>query len=153
MKRLSMSVLLLTFLMSGAALAQNDSGFGLGAMIGEPSGFSAKLWTTHQNSFNFGAALSLLNDSDITLQGDYVWYKWDLIDMDKGRMPFYFGIGARWRKRDVGDDNFGARVPIGLNYLFPNSHFDLFGEVVPILDLAPDTEFRLGGAIGGRYFF
>jgi hypothetical protein len=30
---------------------------------------------------------------------------------------------------------------------------DIFLEVVPILDLAPKTDFKINAAIGARYFF
>ena len=47
----------------------------------------------------------------------------------------------------------GVRVPVGLNYLFDNTSIDIFLEVVPILDLAPQTDFKINAAIGGRYYF
>ena len=40
-----------------------------------------------------------------------------------------------------------------LNYIFETSPFDVFLEVVPVLDLAPDTEFDFNAAIGARFFF
>jgi hypothetical protein len=54
----------------------------------------------------------------------------------------------------VSDDaRLGARIPVGLEYIFPDQHFDIFLEVVPLLDLIPDTDFTLNAAIGARYFF
>jgi hypothetical protein len=51
------------------------------------------------------------------------------------------------------DPLIGVRVPIGLDYLFSDAPIDIFLEIVPILDLAPATEFDLGGGIGIRYWF
>jgi len=153
MKRLSLTILLLTFLLSGIALAQNDSGFGLGVMFGEPTGLSGKGWLSSSTSLNAGVAWSFQGDSEFTLQCDYVWHKFDLISVSSGKLPLYYGIGARFRSHKNSDSNFGARIPVGLNYMWDNSHFDVFAELVPIIDLAPDLKFRLGAAIGGRYFF
>jgi len=41
----------------------------------------------------------------------------------------------------------------GINYLFEGVPLDIFLELVPILDLAPEMGFDFNGAIGIRYFF
>ena len=55
--------------------------------------------------------------------------------------------------RENADDDIGIRIPIGLSYMFGDDPFDIFVEVVPILDLVPDTDFDLNAAIGFRWFF
>jgi hypothetical protein len=40
-----------------------------------------------------------------------------------------------------------------LTYIFQSAPVDIFFEVVPILDLVPDTEFDLNAALGARFFF
>ena len=72
--------------------------------------------------------------------------------MTEGSLPFYYGIGGRIRF-DEEDSRIGARIPLGLDYLFEGSRFDLFLELVPILDLAPETELNLNAGLGARYFF
>jgi len=81
-------------------------------------------------------------------------HRYGLIDLTNGdEMPLYFGIGARMILIDNFDDIVGIRFPIGLAYMFHRLPFDIFGEVVPILDLAPDTDFDLEGAVGARFWF
>lgn len=145
--------LLMCVSFSTATAGSNNSGFGLGIMLGEPSGLSGKLWTGGVTAFDFGLAWSTGNNSGMALHADYLLHKMDMINVDKGALPFYYGIGFRYRDRDNSDDNFGIRVPLGLDYLFAQSAFDVFFEVVPILDLSPDTDFKFNVAIGGRYFF
>ncbi len=153
-KHLLLAVCLVTLASSGAAAAgSNASGFGLGVMLGEPNGLSAKLWSNNNTAFNFGLAWSTKKDAGETMHADYVWHKMDAIDVDEGALPFYYGIGVRYRGRDSGDDNIGVRFPLGLDYLFAGSAFDVFLEVVPIMDLAPDTDFDINAALGGRFFF
>jgi len=47
----------------------------------------------------------------------------------------------------------GLRIPVGLEYIFSGERVDIFLEIVPLLDLVPDTDFSLNGGIGVRYFF
>ena len=153
-KGLILTVVLLISISFGTATAgSNSSGFGMGIMLGEPSGLSGKLWSGGNNAFDFGLAWSTSKNSGVAFHADYVWHKMDMITVDKGALPFYYGIGVRYRNRDNSNDNIGVRVPFGLDYLFAQSAFDVFFEVVPILDLAPDTDFDINVAIGGRYFF
>jgi hypothetical protein len=51
------------------------------------------------------------------------------------------------------DSKVGVRVPLGMDYLLGTAPLDFFLELVPILDLAPSTDFSLNAAIGIRYFF
>ena len=153
-KCLILTVCLLMSVSFGTATAgSNSSGFGMGIMLGEPSGLSGKLWSGEKTAFDFGLAWSTGNNSGMALHADYVWHKMDMINVDKGALPFYYGIGVRYRNRDNSDDNIGIRVPFGLDYLFAQSAFDVFFEIVPVLDLAPDTDFDINVALGGRYFF
>jgi hypothetical protein len=155
MKRCSISVLCLVLIaFSGSAFAgSNNADFGLGVMIGEPSGLSGKLWTGGGKAFDFGVAWSTDKNSSLALHADYVRHKFDFASVEQGSLPFYYGIGVRLRNRDDFDDNIGIRFPLGLDYLFAESPFDVFFEVVPILELVPDSEFDISAAVGARYFF
>ena len=106
-----------------------------------------------KTAFVGGAAWSFSDNGDFAFHLDYIWHQYDWISVDKGRLPVYFGIGGRMKLNDGGDDLVGARIPIGLNYHFADAPVDAFVEVVPILDLAPATEFRMNAALGARFFF
>ena len=54
---------------------------------------------------------------------------------------------------DDADDLIGIRFPVGLDYNFDGAPLDIFVQIVPILELAPKTDFELEGAIGARFFF
>jgi hypothetical protein len=128
--------------------AQNN--FGIGIILGEPTGVSAKLWTSSTNAFDFAAAWSFKGDGHLLLQADYVWHN-SLERTSSGNLALYYGIGGRIIFRD--DPLIGARIPIGLDYRFTSAPIDIFAELVPILDLAPSTNFNLGGGIGVRFWF
>lgn len=140
---------------AGVARAEGDPayGFGLGIMVGEPTGINGKMWTSPENAIVGGAAWSFSENGEFALHGDYLWHKFTLLNVEKGKLPLYFGVGARMQMRDNADDRFGVRIPVGLDYLFADAPVDIFIEFVPILDLTPDTEMRLNAALGARFFF
>jgi hypothetical protein len=137
-------------LLTNFALSQGR-GFGIGIVLGEPTGVSAKLWTSSSNAFDFAAAWSFKDDGHLLLQADYVWHSFDLISVSSGRLPLYYGIGGRVIFAD--DPLIGVRIPVGLNYQFATAPIDIFAEIVPILDLIPSTDFDLGGGLGVRFWF
>jgi len=40
-------------------ISAQDHGFGIGLILGEPTGVSAKLWTSNQNALDVGLGVSL----------------------------------------------------------------------------------------------
>ena len=103
--------------------------------------------------------MKTVNDS-LHLHADYLTHRLDfLADRDeKGQLPLYFGLGARLKlKGDQGksrndDAQLGVRVPLGISYLFEEAPFDLFAEIVPVLDLLPDVDLDLNAAVGTRFY-
>lgn len=139
----------------GTASAQEKK-VGLGFIIGEPTGIDLKLNLSKIHALEFALAWSLSDDNNIHIQGDYLWHKYDVIKLNNSdEMPLFFGIGGRMilQEDDNPDDVFGIRFPVGLDYIFANYPFDVFAEIVPILDVAPNTDFDLEGAIGARFWF
>ncbi|MDR9416790.1 MAG: hypothetical protein RI564_10930, partial [Gracilimonas sp.] len=123
---------------------------GVGAMLGEPTGISAKIWNNEQTALAFGAAWSFGTHDAIHLHGDYLRHKW-LNEVEQGHLAFYYGVGGRLA---LGNDaHLGVRIPVGLNYIIADSQIGLFVEAVPVLDLTPATEFDGNGALGIRYYF
>jgi len=138
------------------AQSQGDNKYaGVGFIVGEPTGLSAKFFLNNEHALQFALAWSLSGQNEMHLQGDYVWHRYNLIDLKNGdELPLYFGVGGRFIFSEGDEDDiFGIRFPVGLDYLFTNYPFDIFAEIVPILDLTPDSDFDLEGAIGARFWF
>ena len=152
------TIFLIALILALAVFAQNGMAkggkFGLGVIIGEPTGPCFKYWTGPKTAIDGAAAWSLANNAGLHLHADYLVHKFDLIPVEKGSLPFYFGIGGRIRFAEGnGDDRIGIRIPVGLDYIFADAPLDIFLELVPILDLAPDTDLDFNGAVGIRFFF
>ncbi|MFY0683512.1 MAG: hypothetical protein JXR20_03105 [Balneola sp.] len=146
---LAMLFIGVTTLFSSISAQQKGNNFGIGFMVGEPTGVSIKKWVTDNSAFDIGAAWSLSDKNEaLHLHADFLQHNWF---NDQPNLAFYYGIGARTILDS--DPKFGVRVPFGLNYVFEHIPFDAFVEAVPIFDLAPDTEFAGNGAFGMRFYF
>lgn len=128
-----------------------SNGIGVGLIVGEPTGISGKYWTASTTAFDAGLAWSFVDENAFQIHADYIFHNMRLITIPDGKLPFYYGIGARLKTAT--DVQLGVRVPLGLAYLFQNAPIDIFIEVVPILDLIPKTDFQISVALGARYFF
>ena len=133
-----------------AAAAQKSVGVGI--VVGDPTGLSMKFRLSRENALDTALAWSLSDDNDLHVRADYIWHRYDVIEVKKGRLPLFFGVGGRIEFRDVADDRVGIRFPVGLDYYFSGAPFDVFVELAPVLDVAPDTDFDIEGAIGGRFW-
>jgi hypothetical protein len=154
MKKIILSILLLfciTF-----PIKSQESGTGIGIMLGEPSGFSGKKWLTSTSAIDAGLGWSFTENGSIHLHADYLIHNFDLINISGTKIPVYFGLGGRLKMKGGNEsigNSIGVRVPVGIVYPFERSPFDVFFEIVPILDVSPDARFTFNSAIGVRYYF
>jgi hypothetical protein len=156
MRHLSIAVIVLCLLCVVQNSYAQDRSLGLGVMIGEPTGFSAKLWTSNYNAYDFGLGWSVIgnrNNSDnrIQIHADYLWHVWNVIH-STDRFPLYYGIGGRF----IGSGNessFAVRTVFGIAWMPIQIPMDLFLELAPSIKLTPSTGFALNAAIGARYYF
>jgi hypothetical protein len=132
------------------AIAGGEGGnLGIGALLGEPTGVTVKVWTGNRSALDVGAAWSLGGENEaLHLHADYLMHSW--FD-ETEELALYYGIGGRINFED--DPAIGVRIPIGLTYVFNEIPFDLFVEAAPIVDFAPETEFAGNGAVGLRFYF
>lgn len=153
---------------SGMVLAATFSaayardGFGFGVILGEPTGLSAKKWMSDVVAYDGGIAWSFSENASVQVHSDILIHKYGVLtnDVSSVQTPFYYGIGARIKLEEGGgsgrndnDSLLGIRVPLGINYLYADSPFEFFAEIVPILDLLPDSDFDFNFALGVRYYF
>jgi hypothetical protein len=74
-----------------------------------------------------------------------------------GLLPVYLGLGAALQlgTRDDDDDDafLGARIPVGIVYMFEKTPLSIFDEIAPIVELIPETKLRVSGGAGIRLRF
>jgi hypothetical protein len=161
---LSLLLAALGGLVPAAASAQaHDRDFGLGLIIGDPTGVSGKGFLSEEMAIDGAVGFELINGDRIGLHMDVLWH-FPIEQWENAALDLYLGVGptlgfhdrGRGRDRDDDDDDhihIGARGPFGLAVMFNPARFDVFLEVAAKLWLVEDVDFDLDAAIGGRYWF
>jgi hypothetical protein len=148
-----------------SAQEQVRNGLGVGIIVGEPTGISTKKWITDKAAIDAVAAWSFADFDSFQIHVDYLLHNYDLIKTKDlpGSFAVYYGVGGRIKLKGSNegkgkgsndeDARFGVRIPLGISYVFKESPVELFSEVVPILDVVPETKFGLSLGLGARYYF
>ncbi len=144
-------VLIGALLLPGIASAGDE--MGLGVIIGAPTGVSGKLWKGDNRAVDAAIGWSLGDNDSFYLHSDYLIQNPRQFVVSEGKMPFYYGIGARLRSDRDRDARLGVRLPLGLEYLFQDAPLNMFIEIALVLDLTPRTTADLNAGIGVRYRF
>lgn len=134
-------------------LSEGPAILGGGVMLGEPTGFSAKLWFV-ETGFGLDAAVawSFRDDSTLYLHANGLFHL-AVVETAGGRylVPFV-GLGVTNRYGD--DTNVGLRLPVGLSiFPFRDLPIELFAELAPGIGLIPETDPEFGAGIGARFYF
>ena len=149
--RKTLLIILLTTLALNQTFAE-DKNFGLGVILGEPTGISFKSWRNNKIAFDGAIAWSLGRKDDVLhIHLDYLLHNFRKFKVEEGKLAFYYGIGGRIRLEDR--SRIGIRFILGFAYQPEEVPIDIFFEIAPIFDLLPETDLGLNGAIGCRYYF
>jgi hypothetical protein len=145
-----------------SAPAQEEKGvFGLGLIIGEPTGVSAKYYLSDDTAIDAAAGGAVVGRG-IQVHADFLWHPWILEQQESFILPFYLGPGVRVLNRDSGggeEDHLriGLRGVIGIVFDFTSVPLDVFVEVAGVADYRTldDDHFGLdlNAGAGLRYYF
>lgn len=139
--------------------------FGIGLIIGSPTGFTGKYILTTKSAIAANIGWSLGDNPRLHTTCDYQFLfptvlRWtdDMTGEQreiKNLIPFA-GIGGRLKfKEDETNQetelNLGLRLGGGVEYMF--SKFGIFLEIYPVVNILPSTDFDIEGGLGGRFYF
>lgn len=157
---ISILLLLLLFLFSDNMQAQRP-GFGIGIVVGDPTGLSFKKFTSGDKAIQGGLAWSFHDRGTgfpfyyspggrLYFHLDYLKHYYGKSGVTSLQIPFYVGIGGFTVLRE--NPVLGVRIPIGVAIHFGALPLDAFFEVIPAMSLFPSTRFGVGLALGGRVY-
>lgn len=150
-------LILAALLIPGLSLGQN---LGLGVVIGSPTGLSLKYMLSTRAAFSAHAGWSFIGDKGIHLTGDYQYLFPMVIETAERKsisdLTPYIAAGGRFRfkedeETEESEFHLGLRIGGGAEYFI--SRFGIFLEVVPVVNLIPETDFDLEGGIGFLFYF
>lgn len=149
--------------------------FGLGLMLGEPTGITGKYWITSRNAIDFGLGFGYGRYYDrpcdkwgcyggyrgASINVGYLWHPSVLV-RGQAELVWHVGVGGRAWFWDYGDRysersgflDVAARVPIGLDLMFNNPGFlEIYVEIAPSLYLFHGPYLGFEGSLGIRFYF
>lgn len=139
--------------------------FGIGIMLGEPTGLTAKLWFEKDQALAISVGNSYLGS--LRVGADYLFH----FDAFKSRIVnMYAGPGIAagfghnggwwyshknhiWYREDDEDIGFGVRGVFGINIVPRRTPLEIFGEIGVMIGIVPGTYANGEGAIGIRFYF
>jgi len=151
--------------------------FGVGAVVGDPTGLSGKIWVGQTNAVDLGVGFygygfrgGCFTDRDgrtvcdrrygygsTSVHADYLWES-KIVEGHGAQLDWHLGGGARTLfasgacARDCWD--LGARAPVGLDLTFQQPTFlEVFLELAPAFYVVPVAFFSFEGALGARGYF
>jgi len=138
---------------------------GLGIILGEPTGVSAKLYLGGRSNtaIDFAAGSAVVGGG-LQAHSDFLWHPWILTEEEKFVLPAYVGVGLRVldadRGRTASDFHVGLRLVVGMVFDFKTIPLDGFVEVAGVGDyvFSDDPDIKgpgvdLNGGAGARYWF
>lgn len=150
MKNIIFALLLVSSL---SVSAQSGGKTGVGAMLGLPTGVTAKHWLNAHEAVDAAAGWSLNSGADFSIHGDYLWHKPRALFVgdDNTAIDAYYGVGGRMTFAD--DIELGPRMPLGVRRMFQEPEMEGFAEIAPVANLVPRFELDLSAMIGARKYF
>jgi hypothetical protein len=150
------------------AVARADGGpFGLGIIVGNPTGITGAYKLGGNTAIDAAVGLGGFDFDGLYVHVDFLFLLPDLVTSGPVRLSPYLGPGGflnvgRGNNSGSGGSGsgggskgagLGVRVPFGLSLDFSSFPLQLFIELAPQLEVVPDPDFGLGGALGFRYYF
>jgi hypothetical protein len=159
-RTLCIGLVLAAFFGGSRAEAQAERHFGLGLIVGHPTGLSLKGFlspdTAIDGAIGFGDSFRHLH-----LHADYLWH-FEVQRWEATHLQLYLGVGPELQvhtrpgpgPREGGRADFflGARAPFGFSLMF-GAPFDVFAELVAGLWFFEDPRVHIDAALGARYWF
>lgn len=126
--------------------------FGIGISAGQPTGISMKYWLNPKTALEGVIGYSVYNkenhdkNNSLYLHLDYLLHH-NLVK----QLYFTYGLGGRIIFHE--DAVLGFRIPLGITYLFTEFPLDASFDLVPVLNIIPETDFDFEPSISLRFNF
>lgn len=142
-------VLMVFFMSSQYALAQNELGF----MLGDPTGVSFSHELEKDSALDLAIGWQYRG---VHIHSDYLLKVPNVFRRTLFSPDFYYGVGGRLITKDTSAEDktsLAVRCPVGLENLISNERLNLFVELSGAFQLTPKSDFDLDVGIGIRFKF
>jgi hypothetical protein len=140
--------LLMVLVTLGGGLAAPPRRFGIGLVLFEPTGLTAKAWLGRGAAVSGAIGWSEEMNHYLHIQADFLFFDRRAVGDPSFDLDLYLGAGGKIIFRD--SDSAWLRVPFGLDVQLRRAPFNFFFELAPAFNF---RTVRLFGALGFRYLF
>jgi hypothetical protein len=143
--------------------------FGIGGMLGQPTGFTLKYFFTKEHALTGAVGLGWWGGPNFHVHVDY-GYHFELTRQPAFDLKLYVGGGLKFfvfYYRDYrpywsddpdryyydGRAGLGLRFPVGIAFNLNRVPLEIFGELAPGVAFLPWLDFIADGSVGVRYYF
>jgi hypothetical protein len=139
------------------SLAESPRGFGVGVILGDPTGISAG-WRPDPASLIDGALAWSIPNNSFEAHADYQHTLIEIRDPNAESIAFPVAVGgglkfASQTSRGNTTPIFGVRVPVMMSVVPDTVPIDGFLEIAPVLELYPGTRLTADASLGARVWF
>ena len=145
--------------LTSVARAEEKGTLGVGIIVGEPTGISAKLYLKDDQAIQ-GALGFAFYGGGVHVHADYVFHPLILQDKESLVLPFYVGPGVRVIDYRNGRTHeyfaVGLRGVAGILFDFKEIPLDAFLEAAAVLEFGfsgHGGDIKLNISAGARYYF
>lgn len=141
-------ILIFLLACSSVPLQAQPKQFGIGLVLFDPNGLTAKAWLGRGGAVSGAIGWSEEADHELQIQAEYLFYDRRVTGDRNLDLDVYVGLGGKIIFRD--NDQAWIRVPLGLDFRLKKAPLNFFFEVAPNFNFKIA---RVSGAIGFRYIF
>ena len=135
-----------------ATVSFGDPGdIGIGTIVGETTGLTLEAWLSEGNAIDTVLGWYFHHDGSTHFCGDYLGHVFDLIQVNRGKVPANFGPGCRALLEHNHDNRAGIDGPAGVACWCDQEPIEVIAGPVPIIDPVLSALFDLNGGAGVRH--
>jgi len=142
----------------GSARADSPGPFGVGLVLGQPTGLSFNYKRSTERSVDAALAWNFSSNTGLQVHSDYLWHRPNVFRVESVPFNLHYGIGGRLlmansKNNESAKTHFGPRLPVGINTGFNQKAIEAFAELALIVNLIPGTTADFDIGIGARVYF
>lgn len=149
--KMKLIILAAALLFSFSAYSKNK--YGLGVMIGAPTGISAKVLRSKKKPIDLG--ISFGNEYEVFIT--YLFPQKKRLAIEGTKLRWYWGLGGKLQNVSKNNKNdklyFGPRASAGINHYFKKYYLEAFTESAVNVLIIPSSNVDIDIAAGVRYYF
>lgn len=166
-----LAVVACTSLMATGARASEvaeSKKFGIGGVLGQPTGFTLKYHFTPNHALTAAVGIGFYYGHNFHMHVDYGYHfklvsaaDFDLVLWVGGGIKFFYFFyrdyrpywDRDWQYHEYRREGLGLRVPVGIGFNLNKVPLEVFFELAPGIAFLPWVDFFMDAVVGVRYYF